>query len=164
MPSPTRSLHAGVPFTDDDATIAAALEDVSIPTLMVSMVHMSGDPELIRGRIRPQGMFLNEVPGLHVRGGQGRGPRDRPRHHPRLPRRGCTLPPPPSRELVHEMMSWLVCEEVPENYVPLLLEELELDGVDSRKVELSADGAAAGRIPRRRHRMRRVGPARRASG
>ncbi len=63
MSSPSRSLHAGVPFTDDDETIAAALEDVSIPTLMLSLVHMSGDPELIRGRLKPQGIFLNEYQG-----------------------------------------------------------------------------------------------------
>ena len=35
--------HAGLAITDDDATIAAALEDVSIPTLMLSLVHMTGD-------------------------------------------------------------------------------------------------------------------------
>ena len=29
----------GLPITDDDATIAAALEDLSIPTLLMSMVH-----------------------------------------------------------------------------------------------------------------------------
>ena len=33
------------------------------------------------------------------------------------------------------MMTWLVCEDVPEEYVPLLLEEMELDGRDARRVE-----------------------------
>ena len=40
-----------------------ALLDVSIPTLMLSLVHMSGDPELIRGALKPAGLFLNEVQG-----------------------------------------------------------------------------------------------------
>jgi 4-hydroxyacetophenone monooxygenase len=44
-----RNLHAGQPFSTRDAEIAEALPDVSIPTLMLSLVHMSGDPELIRG-------------------------------------------------------------------------------------------------------------------
>ena len=70
-----RSPHAGVPITDDDATIAAALEDVSIPTLMLSLVHMTGDPELIRGRLQTAGPVPQRGPGLHVGGGQGRGPR-----------------------------------------------------------------------------------------
>ena len=36
--------HAGEPFATTDEEIAAALLDVSIPTLMLSLVHMSGDP------------------------------------------------------------------------------------------------------------------------
>ena len=32
------------------------------------------------------------------------------------------------------MMQWLVCEPVPAEYVPMLLEEMELDGTDSRAV------------------------------
>ena len=43
--------------------IAKALLDVSIPTLMLSLVHMSGDPGLIRGELKPAGLFLNEVQG-----------------------------------------------------------------------------------------------------
>ena len=105
--------HAGLPITDDDATIARALEDVSIPALMLSRVHMSGDPGILRGPIRPQGIFLNEVQGFMSEEDKAevrqqaldviRAYRDG----------GCKLPPPPGPELVHEMMSWLVCAEVP---------------------------------------------------
>ncbi len=42
------------------------------------------------------------------------------------------LPPPPTPEVVHEMMNFLVAQEVPDEYVPLMLEELELDGADAR--------------------------------
>jgi len=38
----------------DDATIERALEDLSVPTLMLSLVHMTGDPKWIRGDIKPQ--------------------------------------------------------------------------------------------------------------
>jgi 4-hydroxyacetophenone monooxygenase len=44
---------------EDDAALAAALEDLSIPTLMLSLVHMTGDPKWIRGDVRPQGLFPN---------------------------------------------------------------------------------------------------------
>ena len=30
---------------------------------MLSLVHMSGDAELIRGELKPAGLFLNEVQG-----------------------------------------------------------------------------------------------------
>lgn len=39
-----RSPHAGEPITATDEQIAVSLEDVSIPTLVLSMVHMTGDP------------------------------------------------------------------------------------------------------------------------
>ena len=59
-----RNPHAGVPFDTPDDQIAAALRDVSIPTLMLSMLHMTGDADLIRGELRPAGLFLNEVQGF----------------------------------------------------------------------------------------------------
>ena len=56
--------HAGLPITDDDAAIEAMLADLSMPTLMLSLVHMTGDAGLIRSEIKPQGLFLNEVQGF----------------------------------------------------------------------------------------------------
>ena len=67
-----RNPHAGEPFDTPDAEIAAALVDVSIPTLLLSLVHMTGDPGLIGGPLRPAGHVPQRGPGLHVRGGQGR--------------------------------------------------------------------------------------------
>ena len=68
--------------------------------------------------------------------------------------RGCPEPAPIGAELLHEMMQWLVCEEVPDEYVPMLLEEMELDGDDARAVPHCRRSAAA-RLPGRRHRVRR---------
>ena len=45
-------------------------------------------------------------------------------------------------ELLHEMMTWLVCEDVPAEYVPMLMEEMELDGTDARKVAPPTDVVA----------------------
>src|SRR3974390_2357748 len=50
----TRTGFAGAPVTDDDEAIAKALEEVSIPALMCSLVHMTGDPSFIRGEIQPR--------------------------------------------------------------------------------------------------------------
>ncbi len=44
-------------MTDDDAVIASALEDLSVPTLMLSLVHLTGDPRWVGGDIKPQ-IFL----------------------------------------------------------------------------------------------------------
>ncbi len=152
MPTPTtddatRNPHAGCVITDDDATIAAALEDVSVPTLLLTLVHMTGDPSYIRGDLRPAGLFLNEVQGFITPEDQARARalaldvirdyRDG----------GSVLPPPPAPELLQEMMSWLVCEPVPDEYVPMMLEELELDGTDPRRVEVHGSGAAKQAFP-----------------
>ena len=56
--------------------------------------------------------------------------------------RGGTLPPPPSPETIREMMSFMVGEEVPDEYVPMFLEEMALDDGDAR--DASWDGGARG--------------------
>jgi 4-hydroxyacetophenone monooxygenase len=142
-----RNPHAGEPFDTGDAEIAEVLADVSIPTLMLSLVHMSGDPELIRGRLKPAGLFLNEVQGYMTEEDKAevrtialdiiRQYRDR----------GCPEPEPISAELLHEMMTWLVCEEVPAEYVPMLMEEMELDGADLRRVAVPAGDSARDAFP-----------------
>ena len=58
-----RSRYAGQPFTTPTADIAAALEQVSIPTLLLSLVHITGDPRFVRD-FKPAGIFLNEVQGF----------------------------------------------------------------------------------------------------
>jgi 4-hydroxyacetophenone monooxygenase len=131
--------HAGLPITDSDEAIAAALEDVSIPTLLLSLVHMTGDPSFIRGALRPQGLFLNEVQGYMSEADKAEARRIALEVICAYRDSGCALPPPPPPELIREMMSWLVCEDVPAEYVPMMLEEMELDGVDARRVTLDAD-------------------------
>jgi 4-hydroxyacetophenone monooxygenase len=108
---------------------------------------MTGDPSLIRGDLKPQGLFLNEVQGYMSEDDKAevrrlaldviRSYRDG----------GCRLPAPPDPELLREMMSWLVCEPVPEEYVPMMLEDMELDGTDARRVSFDAAPEARAAFP-----------------
>ncbi len=139
--------HAGIAITDDDATIAAALADVSVPTLLLSLVHMTGDPQYVRGALRPQGLFLNEVQGFMSPDDQAEARRIALDVICRFRDAGSVLPPPPAPELIREMISWLVCEDVPDEYVPMMLEEMELDGADARKVAFAAPAAARDDFP-----------------
>jgi 4-hydroxyacetophenone monooxygenase len=129
-----RNPHAGQPFTTSDEQIAEALLDVSIPTLMLSLVHMSGDPSLIRGELKPAGLFLNEVQGYMSEEDKAAVRKIALEVITDYRDRGCPEPEPIGPELLQEMMQWLVCEPVPSEYVPMLLEEMELDGTDSRAV------------------------------
>jgi 4-hydroxyacetophenone monooxygenase len=45
------------------------------------------------------------------------------------------------------MMEWLACEPVPSEYVPMLLEELELDGMDARRVAVPTKLSARQAFP-----------------
>ncbi len=129
-----RNPHAGQPFTTPDHDIAEALLDVSIPTLMLSLVHMSGDAELIRGELKPAGLFLNEVQGYMSEEDKAAVRKIALEVIADYRDRGCPEPEPIGGELLQEMMQWLVCEPVPGEYVPMLLEEMELDGRDARAV------------------------------
>ncbi len=130
-------------LTEDDAAIALALEDLSVPTLMLSLVHMTGDPKWIRSEIKPQGLFLNEVQGFMPEAMQAEARALALEAIKTYRDGGCKKPPPLSRELIAEMMNWLVCDVVPEEYLPMMLEEMELDGRDTRAVEWDGGSVAA---------------------
>jgi 4-hydroxyacetophenone monooxygenase len=127
-----RSQQSGLPFTSSDAEIRVALEDVSIPTLLVSCVHMSGDVSILDGPTSPQGAMLNEIQGYlseedkaaarELAFGIITDYRDR----------GCPEPEPVEPAVVKRMMEFIVGAAVAEEYVPMMLEELGLDGLDTR--------------------------------
>ena len=101
---------------------------------MLSLVHMSGDPSLIRGDLKPAGLFLNEVQGYMSEEDKAAARKIALEVIASYRDRGCPEPEPIGPELLQEMMQWLVCEPMPPEYVPMLLEEMELDGRDARAV------------------------------
>lgn len=101
---------------------------------MLSLVHMSGEPGLIRGELKPAGLFLNEVQGYMSEEDKAAVRKIALEVIADYRDRGCPEPEPIGAELLQEMMQWLVCEPVPQEYVPMLLEEMELDGRDARVV------------------------------
>jgi 4-hydroxyacetophenone monooxygenase len=129
---------AAQPITEDDAFLAEALESASIPTLMMSIVHLTGDASLLDGPIRPAPVVMGELQGSLSEDDKAavramaldalRGYRDG----------GCQLPPPPSPETIRRMMSFMVGQPVPAEYVPMMLEEMALDGQDARDVRWNA--------------------------
>jgi 4-hydroxyacetophenone monooxygenase len=128
-----RNPHAAAPFTDDDATIAAALEDVSVPALLCSLVHMTGDPAWIREQALPQvGSSTDFQCGL----GHDELAELRRWALPAIAayRDGGCEPHPLSRDLLLEMMSFLACRPLAGRIVPMLFEDMQFDGADSRAV------------------------------
>jgi 4-hydroxyacetophenone monooxygenase len=138
------------PITEDDVFIRRAVSGASTPALMMSLIHASGDRSLLDGSIRPRLAVLNEIQSgmtaeeraaivdlaVKVLGEY----RDR----------GSQLPPPPSHATILEMMSFVVGEHVSDEYVPMMLEELALDGTDQRSTHWEARRSMHGRAANRR--------------
>ena len=136
------------PITDDDATIAAALEDVSVPTLLMSLVHLTGSTAILDELPKPAGIFLNEVQGFMA-------PEDQQVVRARAVEiiagfrdGGGVLPPPPGPDELRTMMEVLVAGPVGDEYLGLIMEELGLDG-DARGLSehTPADDAVVAGLP-----------------
>ena len=127
MTDPLRHPHVGLPITDDDDTIAAALADVSVPALMCSMVHLTGDASWIRGEVKPAGIYLNEYQGFMDESLRAEGRRRALVAIAAYRDGGCFLPPPPAPDLLQEMMAYLACAPVPPDAFELFAEDLQLD-------------------------------------
>jgi len=128
-----RNPHAGEPFTDDDAAIATSLDEVSVPALLCSLVHMTGDPGWIRGDIRPRvAMSLDIQSGIPAE--ELAEARRRARPAVAEYRDGGCRPAELPPDLLREMMSFLGCRPVEGRLAGLFFDDLQFDGGDSGAV------------------------------
>ncbi len=132
------------PITEDDPFIARAIESASVPTLMMSLIHLTGDTSLLDGPIRPRAAMLGDVQGSMSEQDKAEIRRRAVQALAAYRDRGCVLPTPPTPDTVHAMMSFMVGQEVPAEYVPMMMEEMALDGQDARATRMGtvADEAA----------------------
>lgn len=128
----TRTFHSGARFSTPTSEIADALQQVSVPTLLLSLVHITGDPTFIRD-FSQAGLFLNEVQGFMSEEDKARA---RAAALPAIEEyrdRGCPQPAPLAPDLIKEMLDWAAAEPVDDDNLALVLEELDLDGADPRR-------------------------------
>jgi len=117
-------------ITESDAEIAAALKEAHVPTLLASLVHLTGDVTLIRGDIRPASDFFGDP-----QGGISEEDQDRVRAMALDVLRtyrdaGCPRPPTPGDHTVQEMVDFITGETLSADYVGFLTSELSLRGED----------------------------------
>ena len=130
------------PITEDDEWIAAALQVCSVLPLAASIVHLQGDPSVVRGRIRPRRILPNEFDGALDETAQAQL-----RRHALaavIAYRDAGSPPPQrlAQSAVDELMDWMAGQHVAEDYAELFREEMDLDGVDPRRLEFDGDASA----------------------
>jgi len=127
----TRNPHAGDPFAD--AAIASALDDASVPALLCSLVHMTGDPSWIRGDLRPRVCSAVEFQGGMSQQMQTEARRCAQPAVVAYRESGCQ-PHALPRELLHEMMEFVACGPVEGVRSTMMLHDLSFDGGDCDEV------------------------------
>lgn len=125
--------------TADDALIKAALAEANIPALMAALIHLCGDTSPLQQGITP----LTE-PMAEEEDGLSEPEREQARQIAfeaitAFRDNGCRLPPAPAEAHVLETMHYITGVPMPEEYVPLLQEELALHDEDGRAVPFTGE-------------------------
>ncbi len=144
------STNAGAirPITANDEAIKAALEEAHIPSLMMTLVHLTGDMSILRGDIRLDRGFFADPQGGIPPDQQARVRAlafDAIRKYRDDNRGKAALPKPPGGEQLAEMMQFLIGDAATPEYVEFLSAELAMDGRDAYASPLMAEVPAAKR-------------------
>jgi 4-hydroxyacetophenone monooxygenase len=119
-------LAAKSPATD----IGAALEEAHVPSLVATLVQLTGDTSWLEQEVPAYVPFADDqgelTPAFQAK------VRAAAKAAFDAYRRGEPLAPPPSTETVRRMMDYVAAQPIPERYAPFLMEELGLEGVDAK--------------------------------
>src|SRR6185312_12393992 len=114
-------------------TLDDALKDAHIPSLMMALVHLTGDAGHLTPDMKPVYDFFGD--------GQGGLPpekqqwvREKAKEAMLAYQSGKPLPPPPDAATIRKMMDFIAGADIPERYVPFLKEELGIAVEDTREV------------------------------
>ncbi len=119
-----RPMWQAGPLPEDDGALVRALQHANLPTLLMVMVQLTGDRALMRGAIRPR-RATPQRPGGGLDQAQAQAIRAQALQLLRELREGRrVLPPPPEPSLLHEMMRFSLGQEVPAEYVPMMMQDL----------------------------------------
>lgn len=129
MKTPARNPHFGAPFDDERDAIERHLQDVSVPTLLCSMVHMTGDPSWIQEVTRPSPSAGITAQGLYGGGEPLPVPPEAVEVIRAYQRDGCE-PKPLSDDVLTAMMEFLARTPLSERMRGMFFFDMQFDGVD----------------------------------
>jgi 4-hydroxyacetophenone monooxygenase len=136
MTLPTSRHLATEIITDDDDQIADQLAAVSVPALIASIVLLTGDTSYVRGPIRPRAFLHNEFQG-NLSDAEKAATRAAALDAICAWRdAGCPGPPQPTEDTVREILDWIACEPVGDEYARLYMEEMDLSATNPRAINL----------------------------
>jgi len=136
--------RAVLPLTADDEFLARQIEDADLPALLLACAMLSRDPAVLDGAPRPvRGLLAGPNGGYD----ETQIADARARCFEALKNYrdgGCVAPARTTQPELREWLSFVIEEERLDEFMPFLLDELSLDGTDTRapkwnKAELAPD-------------------------
>ncbi|GAB3010282.1 flavin-containing monooxygenase [Mycobacterium bourgelatii] len=120
----------GLPFDDCDATIQAAISDASVPALLMSMVHMTGDLNLLTELPRPFAL----IP-MDIQGGMSESDKNEVRARAfdvvrEYRDRGCPPPFVPDRDQLRTMLDVISAGQVTDEFTDYVAADLRISNAD----------------------------------
>jgi 4-hydroxyacetophenone monooxygenase len=140
-------MHGGklLPLPDDVAEIDAALVDMEPVPLIATVAHLTGDLGLLHPELRPNPALLRE-PNSGYTPEQMTAARELCRAAiERFRDDQGSVAKKPDAEGIRRLMEFVTGVEVDDRYVPLLTEELAVEGVDLRAPDWSKESLAPSR-------------------
>jgi 4-hydroxyacetophenone monooxygenase len=128
-------------IVDSEADIGVALEDVSVPALIAAVVHITGDLSYLRGSVRPREFVMNEFQGKMTEEEKAELRQQALLAIVAWRDRGSPPVTPPSDDVIREMMAWVACEPLADDYAAMYAEEMDVAGRNPRAINLSGPAA-----------------------
>lgn len=137
----------GEPFDDPDEIIRAAVEEASVPALLMSMVHMTGDLGLLDELPHPYGLIA-----MDLQGGMSEGDKRAVRAKAfevvcDYRDRGCPTPFVPDRPQLCTMLDVLSAGAVTEEFVEYIAADLRLSDADQNGPVLASTAEQRSTFP-----------------
>ena len=121
-------------FPGDDAALIEAVRCANVPTLMLVMVHLTGDTDWLRGAIKPRRATPQQMDG-GLSDADASEVRERALAVLRDYRdSNRVLPPLPEPAVLAEMMQFSLGQPIAPEYVPMMLDDMALASGGTRDV------------------------------
>ena len=120
----------GLPFDDSDDVIRAAIAETSVPALLMSMVHMTGDADLLKTLPGPFMLIATDL-----QGGMSEADKETVRERAfdvvrDYRDRGCPPPVVPDQGQLREMLRVISAGAVTDEYIDYIAADLRLSDAD----------------------------------
>ncbi|OBH49302.1 NAD(P)/FAD-dependent oxidoreductase [Mycobacterium sp. E2479] len=137
----------GVPFHDPDEVIRAAIAEASVPALLMSMVHMTGDMSLL-GELPKPFMLI----AMDLQGGMSEVDKEEVRQRAfdvvrDYRDRGCPPPFVPDAPQLRQMLDVISAGQVTDEFIDYIAADLRLSDADQSGPELRSTPAQRATFP-----------------